>query len=228
LLNPPDFLFAPHGPSLTLPAPARIHPLRRLLRALPLLAAAALCLATPAAAQDGTLSPGDVVRVTVYRNPDLSGEIAVAEDGTLLHPLYRSLQVAGLTRAQLEERIGAHLARYEAEPSFVAEPLVRVTVTGEVRQPQVATVPPATTVFQAVARAGGITPAGRPSRVTLVRGTESRLLDLTIPTGPGATERVRSGDLIVVDRRSTWVRDVLTPAASVASVAIALVNLFRR
>lgn len=202
-------------------------PLRRLLRALPLLAAAALCPAA-AAAQDGVLSPGDLVRVTVYRNPDLTGEMVVGDDGTLLHPLYRDLRVTGVTQAQLNERLAAHLARYGAEPAFVVEPLVRVTLSGEVRQPQVTNVRPGTTVLEAVAQAGGIASTGRASRVQLVRQGTVRVLDLTVPTSPGATEPVRSGDLIVVERRPTWVRDVLTPAASVAGVAIALLNLLRR
>ncbi len=201
---------------------------RRLLRALPLLLAAALCPAAAAAQDGGVVNPGDMVRVTVYRNADMSGEMVVGDDGTLLHPLYRDLRVTGLTQAQLNERLAAHLARYGAEPAFVAEPLVRVTVSGEVRQPQVSNVRPGTTVFQALALAGGITPSGRPSRVLLVRQGASRTLDLTLPTAEGASEPVRSGDLLVVERRSTWVRDVLTPAASVASVAIALINLLRR
>jgi polysaccharide export outer membrane protein len=202
-------------------------PVLRLLGTLVLALAAALSPAA-ATAQEGVLNPGDMVRVTVYRNPDMSGELVVGEDGTLLHPLYRDLRVTGLSQAQLNERMAAHLARYGAEPAFVAEPLVRVTVSGEVRQPQVTTVRPGTTVFQALAQAGGIAPAGRASRVLLVRGGESRTLDLTVPSGADATQPVRSGDLLVVERRSTWVRDVLTPAASVASVAIALINLLRR
>lgn len=197
---------------------------RRLLRALPLLAAAAL-LPAGAAAQDGVVSPGDLVRVTVYRNADLSGEFVVADDGTLLHPLYREVRVTGLTQAQLNERIAAHLARFGAEPAFVAEPLLRVTVSGEVRQPQVANVRPGTTVFQSVALAGGISATGRASQVQLVRQGETRILDLTVPSAPGSSEPVRSGDVIVVDRRSTWARDVLAPIASVLSLTVALINL---
>lgn len=210
-----------------MPSRARSVPFRRLLRALPLLAAALLSPAA-ASAQEGVLSPGDLVRVTVYRHPDLTGEMEVGDDGTLLHPLYRDLRVTGLSQAQLNERMAAHLARYGADPAFVAEPLVRVTLSGEVREPKVTNVRPGTTVFQALALAGGIAPAGRPDGVLLVRQGASRTLDLTEPTAPGASEPVRSGDLIVVERRSTWVRDVLTPAASIASVVIALINLLRR
>lgn len=200
---------------------------RRALRLLPLLAAAALCPVF-ASAQEGVLSPGDVVRVVVYRQPDLSGEMEVGADGTLLHPLYRDLRVTGLSRAQLEERLTAHLARFGAEPTFVADPLMRVTVSGEVRQPQVATVRPGTTVLQAVAGAGGVAPTGDGGRVQLVRDGVSRRLDLSDPTSPGVSEPVRSGDLIVVERRPTWVRDVVAPAASVLSVVVALINLLSR
>ena len=202
--------------------------LHRLSRLLPLLAAAALCAPAPAAAQEETVSPGDMVRITVFRKPELSGEVEVADDGTLLHPLYRDLRAQGLTRAQLQERLGAHLARYEADPVFVVEPLVRVTVSGEVRQPEVYTLRPSTTVFQAVATAGGVTATGRPNRVLLVRDGQTRPLDLSDPAGAGASERVRSGDLVVVERRSTWFRDVVTPIASLVGAGVAVINLLRR
>jgi protein involved in polysaccharide export with SLBB domain len=189
--------------------------------------AAAVVLAAPAGAQEQepTLAPGDVVRITVFRKPELTGEIDVAENGSLVHPLYRDLRAAGLTGHQLEERLAAYLTRYEANPAFVVEPLVRLTISGEVRQPQVYVMPPSTTVFQAVAKAGGVAPTGRSTRVLLVRDGQTRVLDLSQPGAPGAGERVRSGDLVVVERRSTWARDVLTPAAALASVVISLINL---
>lgn len=201
---------------------------RRLARLLPLLAAAACFAPAPATAQDETVSAGDVVRITVFRKPELSGEVEVADDGTLLHPLYRELRAQGLTRQQLQERLGTHIARWEAEPVFVVEPLVRVTVSGEVRQPEVYTLRPSTTVFQAVATAGGVTAAGRPNRVLLVREGQTRVMDLSDPAGAGAAERVRSGDLVVVERRSTWFRDVVTPVASLVGAGVAVINLLLR
>ncbi len=203
---------------------------RRLAATAALLLAPALAAQTASPSGGDPLRPGDVVRITVFRKPELSGELEVGENGTLLHPLYRELQTAGLTPAELESRLDTYLQRFEADPSFVVEPLVRVTVSGEVRQPQVYTLRPMTTVFQAVASAGGVAPTGRPTRVLLVREGITRRIDLTnpgVPGAPGAGERVRSGDVIVVDRRSTWVRDVMTPAASLVAAGAAVINLLR-
>src|SRR5215218_6153155 len=36
-----------------------------------------------------SLSPGDSVRITVWRKPEFSGDFIVAPDGTISHPLYR-------------------------------------------------------------------------------------------------------------------------------------------
>jgi polysaccharide biosynthesis/export protein len=183
--------------------------------------------AAPAAQDPPVLAPGDVLRVTVFRKDELSGEINVADDGTLLHPLYRSLHVAGLPAPELERRVREFLTRYEAEPSFVIEPLVRITVGGEVRQPNVYTVRPSTTAFQAVATAGGATDRGRYDRVGLLRDGRTERLDLR-PGQPDGVLRVRSGDVLVVERRSTAFREYIAPAASVLAVIVSVINLLSR
>lgn len=192
-----------------------------------LLADSVAAQAGAGAAANSVLGPGDLVRITVFRKPELSGEVEIAENGTLLHPLYRDLRAGGLTVQQLEPQLAAYLARFEAEPAFVVEPLVRVTITGEVRQPQIYTLRPSTTVFRAVTAAGGITAMGRPSRVLLIRGGVTQVVNVATPGSPGASEVTRSGDMIVVERRSNFVREVLAPAASLTSVLLGVINLVR-
>lgn len=191
---------------------------------------AALALpAAPARAQaeDAVLAPGDVLRITVFRKDELTAEMQVAEDGTLLHPLYRSLQVTGLSRPELERRVREFLVRYEAEPVFVIEPLARITVSGEVRLPNLYDVRPSTTLFQAVATAGGATERGRYDRVVLLRDGASTRLDLR-PGRPGSQMRVRSGDVLVVERRSNLLREYLAPGASMLAVLVGIINLLTR
>lgn len=197
-----------------------------------LAAAAALLFSLPLHAQTeappaDALRPGDVVRITVFRKPELSGEMEVGESGVLLHPLYRDLPAAGLSAAQLESRVDTYLRRFEADPSFVVEHLVRVTVSGEVRQPQVYTLRPYTTIFQAVAAAGGVSPTGSPTRALMVREGVTRRVDLSTPGASGAGERVRSGDVIVVDRRPPSFRELVTPVASIVAAGVAVINLLR-
>ena len=42
-----------------------------------------------------TLKPGDMVRVTVWRKPELSGDFRVLADGSIAHPLYQAINVTG-------------------------------------------------------------------------------------------------------------------------------------
>lgn len=186
-----------------------------------------LALASPLAAQDGALlAPGDVLRVTVFRKPELSGEMEVGPDGALLHPLYREVRVAGLSGEQLDARLRQFLLGYETEPRFMFEPLMRVTVGGEVRTPAQALVRSSTTAFQAVVAAGGGTAQARMDRVMLMRDGVARPLNLT-PGHPDGRTLVRSGDVLVVERRPPSVREYLAPIASVVAAVAAIINLTR-
>jgi polysaccharide biosynthesis/export protein len=204
-----------------------------LSRALPLAHAAAQSAAStmPELPRSSRIKIGDAVRVTVWRNPDLSGQIDLAEDGTLIHPLYRSVRAAGLTIPELEGEIRTVLLRYENAPQFVVEPLLRVVVGGEVRAPSMVMLPPSATVLEAVARAGGFTRQDRANRVRLLRDGQTEYVDLTRPYVELEEMRIRSGDQIIVDRRRRLWRDdvqpVLTTAGSMASLAIVFLRVAR-
>lgn len=179
--------------------------------------AACLLGGRAAAAQSGdgaTLNPGDHVQIAVFRAPELSGDFAVGSDGTITHPLYHAVRVVGLTQPEVEARVRTVLARLDANPQFVVQLLLRVAVGGEVTRPNLFTLPPETSVAQAVAQAGGATEQGRLDRVRLVRGGRVAVLDLTQPGGL-ADQAVRSGDQIVVDRRGSTFRDVIVPLGSI-------------
>lgn len=182
--------------------------------------------AAPAAADPIELQPGDAVRITVWRQPELSGQFVVTVDGSISHPLFRGVHVTGLPLPVVEARLDSVLLHYTDNPQFVIEPLLRVAVSGEVRQPNLLAVSPGTTVAQAVAQAGGITEDGRRNRVRLVRAQAERVLDLTNPRDGQLP--VRSGDELVVDRRSQWFRNVLLPAATILGAAASLIIVIRR
>ena len=70
------------------------------------------------------LGMGDMVRVTVFRNPDLTTEARVSETGTILFPMIGEVKVAGLTPAQA----GARIAERLREGRFVVNPEVTVSM----------------------------------------------------------------------------------------------------
>jgi polysaccharide export outer membrane protein len=190
----------------------------------------AIVIAAPAHAQSGEVvgfSPGDVVRISVWRQPELSGEFYIMSDGTIVHPLYRGVKVTGIPFTDVEARIRALLAQYEATPQFVIEPLLRIAVGGEVGNPNLYTVPPETTIAQAVALAGGPTQAAKLGSVRLLRGGRELSVDLRQPHTGAAASPVRSGDQIYIDRTGSFIRDVLVPLSAVTAAVASIISIAR-
>jgi len=186
--------------------------------------------ATAAASSTTMLNPGDVVRITVWRKPELSGDFVVARDGTLSHPLLREVRVTGIPVELVDARIREFLMTLEANPQFVIEPLLRVAVSGEVRTPNLYNLRPETSISQAVAVAGGTTERGRRDRVVLVRQNRELVVNLRRPDETGAGMLIRSGDQIMVEQGTSLWRDVIGPTVSIlgATAAIVSVILYNR
>ena len=186
---------------------------------------------SPAPSSDQvTLAPGDSVRVVVWRKPEMSGDFIVGPDGTITHPLYRSVRVGGVPFSTAETNVRTFLARFEQDPQFVLEPLVRVAVSGEVGRPAVFALRPETSIAEAVAQAGGPNQFGNRGRVRVLRKDASgRQREFTVslldPQSSSGVMRVHSGDQIVVDRRRSFLRDILLPTLGVVG-SVASIYLF--
>lgn len=178
------------------------------------------------------LSPGDAIRVDVWRNKELSGEFPIAADGSITHPLYREIKVAGVRLAVVEDEFRTFLSRFESEPAFTITPLLRVIIAGEVRQPNIMTVPAGTTVAQVIAMAGGPTERARLEDVQLVRHGSRQTVDITRPEAATMNIPVFSGDEILVPRRRNIVQDIIAPSSSIlaalAAVTSVIIQLNRR
>jgi polysaccharide biosynthesis/export protein len=82
---------------------------------------------TPAVAapQDYLLGPGDILRISVFKNPDLSLDARVSEAGAIAYPLVGSVPVSGLTLPGAERKIGQMLK----DGGFVLNPQVNILLT---------------------------------------------------------------------------------------------------
>lgn len=76
-------------------------------------------------ASDYVLGAGDVIRITVFQNPDLTTETRVSESGTITFPLIGSVAVGGLSATAAEQRVAKQLR----EGGFVLQPQVNILVT---------------------------------------------------------------------------------------------------
>jgi polysaccharide export outer membrane protein len=173
-----------------------------------------------------TLSPGDLIRIAVYRNPELSGDFAIGEDGSIVHPLYRTLRaVTGVPMADVELRLRRFIGEFtKADSLFVAVPLLRITVSGDVRTPNVYRLPPETSLSQAIAVAGGQTERARRDRALLIRDGRETQIDLR-GVAPMAQALIRSGDQIAVERERSTFRDWVLPTVTLFGSIAAIINV---
>ena len=103
---------------------------------------------------------GDRVRVTVFGQPELTGEYAIDGGGQMSYPLIGQIRAGGLTAAELEkDLIGKLSPGYLKDPSVSVEVLTYrpFYIVGEVRTPGSYPFVNGMTVLNAVALAGGFT-----------------------------------------------------------------------
>lgn len=151
------------------------------------------------AAASYQLAPGDKLKVTVFDEPNLTGEYQVGVNGAITMPLIADVAAQGMTPETLAQSIGQKLAA----GGYVLQPRVSVDIEGhrpfyilgEVNNPGEYAYVGKLTILQAVAKAGGFTPRAAKGSVVLRRDSwgGERLVSLD-----AAPVMVAPGDTIIV------------------------------
>jgi polysaccharide export outer membrane protein len=162
------------------------------------------------------LSAGDVIRVTVYQNPDLTLETRVSEAGVISYPLLGAVRIGGMSATQAEKAIADGLRN----GNFVKQPQVSVVVTqvrgnqasvlGMVNKPGRYPIEVAELrLTDLIAMAGGTMPTAA-DVVTIVgsRNGQAYRADVDLPSVFGAGRRgndvlIQNGDVVWVERAPT-------------------------
>ncbi|MEJ7811813.1 MAG: polysaccharide biosynthesis/export family protein [Gemmatimonadaceae bacterium] len=163
----------------------------------------------PMAASDTlhALRPGDIVRLRIWREPDLSGDYPVDETGSVVLPKLGPYKVTADSPASLKQKLVGAYQAYLQNPSIEVTLLRRITVLGAVQKPGLYPVDPTMTVADALALAGGPTPDGSPDKVELIRDGEritARLNGRTLISD----SPIRSGDQLRVPQRGWFIRNI--------------------
>lgn len=123
----------------------------------------------PPAQEEYRLGAGDVLRITVYDQPDLLTEVEVSEAGTVMMPLVGAVQVGGKTRAEAADVLAESLKRggFLKEANVVVRVIEfrsqQVAVLGEVNKPGRYPISRPSSVAELISVAGGITAKGSPT-----------------------------------------------------------------
>jgi polysaccharide export outer membrane protein len=163
--------------------------------------------------QEYLLGPGDIIRISVYKNPEMTNDVRVSEGGTIGFPLIGSVPVAGLTLPGAERKIAQMLK----DGGFVLNPQVnillmqafgnQVSVIGQVNRPGRYPIEGAGGRLSGMlAAAGGI--AGSGADVVIVTGTRNgqpfrREIDVVKMSSSGNTAddiALAGGDTLFVNR----------------------------
>ncbi len=120
---------------------------------------------------------GDVLEISVWKNPDLSTTVPVRPDGRISVPLLGDVKAAGMTPLALRQSLTDGFREYVTAPgvSVVVKQInsQKVFVTGEVAHPGAFDLQPRAKLMQVIAMAGGLTPYAK-GRVIVLRDRGGR------------------------------------------------------
>lgn len=115
----------------------------------------------------------DVLRITVWKNPELSVDVPVRPDGKISVPLLNDVQAAGLTPEELKELLTKQLAEFVVSPDVTVIVLQvlskRIYVMGGVARSGAQMLNQDMRVLDAISSAGGFTPFAKKGDVKILR-----------------------------------------------------------
>jgi len=126
----------------------------------------------------------DELDIIVWTQPQLSGKVTVASDGTIAMPLIGRVPAAGLTPDQLKADLEKRYARYVHAANAtvrVSDPASHVFyVLGQVNKPGAYKLHSGEVLSQALAEAGGLAEFADPGKIRILRHKESETVVLTV------------------------------------------------
>jgi polysaccharide biosynthesis/export protein len=171
--------------------------------------ALASTFAANAADSGYAVKPGDVLEISVWKEPDLQRTVLVRPDGAFSFPLVGEIDARGKSVSELNKIVSDRLGKYIAD-AVVTVSLTEVKgnkifVIGQVNKPGEFIVNPSVSVMQALSMAGGVTPFAATNDIKILRrsGTTQQALPFAyvdVVRGRSLNQNIElsSGDIVVV------------------------------
>jgi polysaccharide biosynthesis/export protein len=172
-------------------------------------ASAKAATAAPATDADYKIGPQDVLRIDVWKEPDITRVAPVRPDGRISLPLLNDVQAAGLTPSQLAATLTEGLKKFITNPQVTVSVSEinsrRVYVTGEVTKPGAFPLLPNMTVLQALSSSGGFSQFAKIKGIYVLRVEDGKQVkhpfnykDVVSGKKPELNILLQPGDVIVV------------------------------
>lgn len=156
-----------------------------------------------------TLQPGDVLEISVWKEPDLQRDVLVRPDGGISFPLVGDIDTSGLSVTALAAVIKKRISQYIPDPVVTASLKQmmgnRIYVIGKVNKPGEYPVIRNVDVMQALSMAGGINPFGQGDEITILRRVDGAQQSIPfnyddVESGRDLEQNIilRPGDVVVV------------------------------
>jgi polysaccharide export outer membrane protein len=158
---------------------------------------------------DYRINPGDILSISVWKEPDLQQEVLVRPDGKFSFPLAGDNQAAGRSVEQVRQTLTKELGKFIPDlvvsVSLLAINGNKVYVLGQVNRPGEILANPQIDVMQALSVAGGANAFAQLNDISILRRTSAGLV--SIPFRYGDVEKgkrleqnilLQAGDVVVV------------------------------
>ena len=155
------------------------------------------------------IGPGDVLEISVWKDPELSRKVVVPPDGIIAFPLVEGINVSGLTVADLRSIVAKKLSEFIPDATVTVMLLeinnLKAYVIGKVNSSGQYPITLETSVMQLLAQAKGLTPFASEGNIKILRQKNNKIIQ--IPFDYGDVEKgknleqniiLRAGDVIVV------------------------------
>lgn len=157
-----------------------------------------------------TVKPGDILAISVWKEPDLQGPVLVRPDGQFSFPLAGQLDARGKSVQELQQILTDKLRKYISDPVVTVSIQEikgnKVYVIGQVNKPGDFVVNPRVDVMQALSMAGGTTPFAALGDIMILRRTDTgqqqalpfRYTDVVRGRNLDQNITLQAGDVVVV------------------------------
>ena len=155
------------------------------------------------------IGPGDVIEISVWKDPDLSRTLVVPPDGVIAFPLISAINVTHLTVAELRKIVTQKLSEFVPDVTVTVMLTeinsLKAYVIGKVNSPGEFPISLESNVMQILAQAGGLNPFASDGNIKILRQKDNKIIK--IPFDYGEVEKgknleqniiLQPGDVVVV------------------------------